>query len=142
MTTKLPPTLRRGRTVRVLNLNCLEASLDLGYGVSVVKNLVLEGVDTRGVPPARRSEAVHCLVLIAGGRDLIIHSADDTLRDGFIRARVFLDVVPQAPLPAGMCSPYGMDEVLVEVSMLYGWAATTGYDPSAVREAMKAVGRG
>lgn len=141
MSTKLPSRIYSGRTTRVLNLNCLEVDMALAFGVRVAKNLVLEGVDSHSVPPARRSEANHCLVIIAGGRDLLIHTDDDTTRDGFIKARVYLDAPLLGAMPAGVCQPYGIDEERVEVSLLYGWAASVGFDAARVRDAMRNVAR-
>ncbi len=139
METQLPSRIYRARATKVANLGLLEVDLNLGFGVRVGKNLILEGVDAKTIPQARRSDAMHCLVMIAGGRKLLVHTEDDTTRDGFIRARVYLDAVPRGMLPAGMCQPHGMEETKVEVSLLFGWAATTGFDVAQVRDVMRLV---
>lgn len=140
MPTKLPSRIYTGRTIRVLNLNCLEVDMALAFGIRVAKNLVLE-FDSHTVPGHRKSEAQHCLVLIAGGRDLLIHTDDDTTRDGFIRARVYVDAPVVGHVPAGVVQPYGIDEDRVDVAALYAWAGTAGFDPARVREAMRGVAR-
>jgi hypothetical protein len=119
----------------VVNLNCLEVAVSLNFGVQVCKNVVMEGVDPRAIPNAMRSDAQHCLVLLVGGKDLLVQTDDATL-DGHLKARVFLDT-PDQDLAWAAGFPDGLDRRYPEVATLYAWAGEQGYDPAAVRTALR-----
>lgn len=135
----LPPRLHRGRVIRIHNITCLEAKLSLGFGVDLTKNLVLEGIDARTIPASRRRDANHCLVVIAGGRDILAYASDDQRVDGFILARVYLDMVVPPGLDLPTSVPPGLSSPLVDVADLYTWAATTGFNAEQVRSRLKVL---
>ncbi len=137
MQTKLPSRLYNARTHRVIHPSCIEVELSLNFGITVSKNVMLEGGDTRKLDPEQHKKANHCLVLIVGGRNLLLHT-DDSLIDGHLHARVYLDA-QGATLPFGMYPPYGLSEDYPEVGALYAWAVGIGYDADEVRSLMRNV---
>lgn len=137
MPTQLPSRLYNAHVHKVLSPNCVDVEIDLNFGITLNKNIVLEGVDTRTLSDAARRAATHCLVLIVGGRDIIIHT-DDSLIDGHLKARVFLDV-SGCDLPIGMYTPFGLIDAFPEVSTIYTWAAENAFDADKVRSLMKCV---
>lgn len=142
MVTKLPSRLYRAHTVRVHKVNCVEVDLDLNFGATLRKHLILESVDPSSIPARQRADANHCMVLILGGQDLIVHT-DDSAIDGFLRARVYLDhAVPEGfAWPALTARPFGLDEHRAEVSMLYAWASAQGFDVAGLRAVLRTLMR-
>ncbi len=131
MPTNLPTKLYQARTVRVMNLNCVLVDLSLNFGVTISKNIVVEGIDGHAVPQARRHDAMHCLVLIVGGRDLLLHTDDSTL-DGYLKSRVYLDGTAPSYPDGTVAVPYGLDEPRIEVGLLWSWAQRNNFDPRAL----------
>ena len=58
--------LYTGKTVKVLSTNCIEVSLDLGFGLHLNKRIVLEGVNNRTIPKKLRNAAQHALIVLVG----------------------------------------------------------------------------
>lgn len=138
--TKLPTRLYQAHTNRVLNLNCVQVALDLNFGVTLQKNIIVEGIDGHAVPAAKRSDAMHCLVLLVGGRDLILHTDDSTI-DGFLKSRVFLEAAAPAAPDGTLAVPYGLSEPRMEVGLAWAWAARGGFDHRGLAALMREVPR-
>ena len=139
MSVRLPSRLHHARVVRVRSLNCLEVDLDLGFGISVMKRIVLEGVDYRGIPKALRSDAKHCLVVLLGGKRVVVHT-DQSKQDGFILGRVYLDERVYGK-PEGLTVPFGLTEPMLEVGAFYTWLAGKEFDVHLVKVAINGTGR-
>ena len=129
----LPSRLLRGRTVRVERLNCVEVNLDLDFGVSVKKRIIVEGVMPREVPRKLHSAAEHCMIVLLGGKRLLVHVADDAdKRDGIIVGRVYLAEKTYGD-PPGMRTPHGLDVLLLEVGEFFKHLATHKFDGDLVK---------
>ena len=137
---ELPPRLHRARTIRVQTFNCIEVDLELDYGVSIRKRIVLEGVDQGNVPKHLRKSAQHALIVLVGGKKLIIHVDNKNMSDGFIPGRVYLDERVYGA-PEGLVTPYGLDEELLEVSIFYLWLAKREFDIGHVKSALNGRAR-
>lgn len=137
----LPTRLYQARTVQVLNLNCVLVSLSLNFGISLQKNLVIEGIDGHSVPQHLRSDAKHCLVCIVGGRDLLVHTDASTL-DGFLKARVFLEEAAEGMPDGTLAVPYDTDQPRLEVGLMWRWAESRRFDPREVQRYMRLVAKG
>jgi hypothetical protein len=137
MPTQLPSRLYNAHVKRVINPSCVDVAITLNFGIVLNKNIILEGTDTHSLNDAAKKAATHCLVLILGGRDIIVHT-DDSLIDGHIKARVYIDQTACA-LPVGMLQPFGLYDLYPEVGTLYEWAAQNSFDADKVRALMKAV---
>ena len=137
--TPLPTRLLRGRTVRVMSPNLVEVELQLGFGVSIRKAVRLEGIDESSIPRHCARDAKHCLVVLLGGKHLLVHT--DVHRQGRILVgRVYLDArVYGAPI--GMEVPFGMDESRLDVSVFYDWLRGCRYDVGMVKAVLNGDGK-
>ncbi len=135
MKIELPPRLYLARTVRVHSFNCIEAELDLGYSVSVKKNIILEGVQSGSVPSAQRKDAKHALVVLLGGKHLVIHTGQQNVKDGFLPGRVYL-VEKVHGEPEGLATPYGLDIQLLEVGLFYPSLQRARFDIGFVKSVL------
>lgn len=134
MATQLPPRLYRAKTIRVHSLRCVEVAVDLTMGVSVRKNIILEGLSGKEEQNGKRSKAMHCLVVLLGGKNLIIH-ADGSENPRGILGRVYLDCVLKGsvPCPDALQVPYGLSDPMLEVGLFHRWLETVDYDVDAVK---------
>lgn len=117
----LPTRFYRARTVRIQSINCIEFQLDLNFGVSVKKHVVLEAVEKGEIPSRLRSDAMHVLVVLLGGKSALVQLEDDPGTDGYIRGRVYLDAGSERvdlSVP-GVEMPVGVDVPMLEVSTFY-----------------------
>ena len=122
-----------------MSLNSIEVELQLGFGVSIRKAVRLEGIDESGIPRRNASDAKHCLVVLLGGKHLLVHT--DAYRKGsMLVGRVYLDERVYGE-PVGMTVPFGMDEFRLDVSVFYDWLRTHGYDISVVKSVLNGNGK-
>lgn len=138
----LPPRLHHARTVRVQSFNCIEVDLELDYGVSIRKRIVLEGVQRSLVPEYRRKAATHALIVLVGGKNLIVHVETDNagkMTDGYIPGRVYLAEKVHGD-PEGMVIPYGLEDELLEVSLFYLWLMKHDFDMRLVKSVLNGKG--
>jgi hypothetical protein len=136
----LPTRLYEARTIRVLALNRILVDLSLGFGVRIQRSLQVEGIES-SVPSAQYQSALHCLVIVLGARDLLVHT-DDTMIDGHLKARVYL-ASPAENAPDGTVAlPYGMDEPRMEIGLMWQWLQRTGFDPRETGRRMHGVPKG
>jgi hypothetical protein len=126
--------LYAGRTVKVLSTNCIEVALDLGFGLHLNKRIVLEGIDNRSIPKKYRNAAQHALIILVGGKRLLVH-VDDTKQDGYLTGRVYLDEKVYGE-PVGMTIPFGRETPLLEVSEFYRWLGDVEFDLKEVKAAL------
>lgn len=136
MDIELPSRLYRARTVRVERLNCVEVSLDLDFGVAVKKRIIIEGITPREVPRKLHSAAEHCMIVLLGGKRLVIHVADAAdKRDGIIVGRVYLAERTFGD-PPGLRSPHGLDVKLLEVGEFFQHLAAHKFDGDQVKRVL------
>lgn len=138
---KLPSRLLDGHVIRVQTVNCVEVSLHLPFGISVVKSVLLEDVELKDVPPKLRQAAHHCLIVLLGGKDVVVHTSDENKRDGFVLGRVYLNERVYGA-PAGMAVPFGLDAPMLEVSAFYRWLSGVNYDITAVKAVLNGSNAG
>jgi len=129
---KLPPSLHHGKVIRVLSVNCLDVNVQLGFGVSIVRSFVLEGIEAKDIPPRLRSAANHCLIVLLGGKDVVVHTDDDEKRDGFLIGRVYLNEKVYGE-PPGLITPHSLDVPMLEVSAFYKSLAAREYNVMDVK---------
>ncbi len=131
MSTPLSTRLYNGRTFRVRSINCIEVELDLGFGITVKKSVLLEGIERGDIPKRLVSRAKHCLVVLLGGKPVLVHT-DDKRKDGHLYGRIFLDQKVFGE-PEGMVKPFGLDEEMLEVSTFYAWLKSKDFDIKLVK---------
>ena len=123
-----------GKVFRIRSVNCIEVDLDLGFGVSLRKPIVLEGVERGDVPSYFVRRAKHCLIVLLGGKRVYVY-LDSDHNEGHAFGRVFLDQ-PVHGDPVGLMKPDGLDRPLLEISTFYTWLRSTDYDIEAVKEVL------
>jgi hypothetical protein len=122
-----------------MSLNVLEVELQLGFGVSIRKAVRLEGIEERDIPRRNASDAKHCLVVLLGGKRLLVHT--DAHREGrTLVGRVYLDERVYGE-PVGMTIPFGLDESRLDVSTFYDWLRAHGYDINVVKSILNGNGK-
>jgi hypothetical protein len=138
---ELPPQLLRGRVTLIRSVNCIEVRLSLAFGVQFAKRIVLEGIDRNFVPDRSKRDAKKALVLLLGGKDVIVH-ADTTSQDGFTIGRVFFDEkIYGDPPPEAWVQPYNIDAHMLEVSLFYQWLRERDFDRAAVKAVLNGTGK-
>ncbi len=131
---QLPTRLYLARTVRVISFNALEVDIDLGFGVRTRRRVRVEGVDQLGVPAPMQRLAYHCLVVLVGGKRLLVQ-IDNPRMEGSILGRVFLDERVYHN-PEGMASVPGLDAERLEVGLYFNWLAGRKFDVTVVRRTL------
>jgi hypothetical protein len=137
MQIELPSRLIRARTVRVERLNCVDVNLDLDFGVQVKKRITLEGVMPKTVDTHKRDAAMHCMVVLLGGKNLLVHVPDGVdKRDGYIMGRVYLcDKVYGNP--PGLRCPFGLDTELLEVGEFFQYLNENGFNEEVLKRVLQ-----
>jgi hypothetical protein len=128
---QLPTRLFAGRVAKVHSTNCLEIDLDLGFGVVLRKRIVLEGIQSKDIHREHRRNAKHSLVLLVGGKNVIVHTDPDR-QDGYLVGRVYLNEKVYHD-PYGMTIPFGLDSKLLDVSEFFIWLKERGFDITTVK---------
>lgn len=114
---KLPPKLHEGHVLHIRSVNCVEINLFLDFNVSVVKKILLEGVEIKDILPQARQSANRCLIVLIGGKDVIVHT--NSCEDGeYTIGRIYLNERVYGT-PPGMYTPYGLDVPMLEISTFY-----------------------
>lgn len=126
--------LYHGRTIRVCSTDCIEADIDLGFGSHVHRRVLIEGLDRKAVQERMRSKAKHCLVVLLGGKRLVLQTAEPKV-EGMTLCRVFLDEQVYGE-PEGMCIPFGMRSEMLEVGTFMSWVGHCGFDIDDVKNVL------
>lgn len=127
--------LRPATVVRVHCANRVEFDLNLGLGVHIVKTFTLSGFNPKLVTDQNRQNAVHALVILLGGKDVLLDLDSD--RADVRNARVYLNEriygtpvgyvsnVPRLPRP------------ILDVPVFMEWLAGYSFDVALVREVVQ-----
>tara|TARA_R100001086_G_scaffold120987_1_gene62317 strand:- start:1866 stop:2285 length:420 start_codon:yes stop_codon:yes gene_type:complete len=111
--------------------NRIELSVDLGFGVHVNRVFLLADVRIDDIPQEHRQAAVHCLVVLIGGKSVLVEP--EHLRENCRFARIFLTSrVYGHPVGLVLESPI-FDRPVLDVGMFYQWLAGRDYDVAEVR---------
>jgi hypothetical protein len=132
------------KTIRVHSIGLVEVSLDLDFGVRLNKLISVSGMSAASVPERLRSSAMHCLVVLLGGKRLIVQPDPECRLDwGRLReleARLFLD-------ERVFGSPVGLTTNLVgdgsenlDVSMYFESLRDTNFSVDAVKNTLNRKG--
>lgn len=137
----------RARTVRVHSPNRIEVDLDLDFGSRLKRTFLIEGLVLNDVPEALRQDAKHCLVVLVGGKNLVVRpnprERDRWHRISDLHARVYLRDVDVHGEPVGYV-PGGVPESsgpVLEVGPYMSWLQSQGFDVERVKETMNGCPR-
>lgn len=128
----------RARTVCVQSANRIETELDLDFGIRLRRTFLLDGFEVHAAVGEARNRAKHCLVVLAGGRSLVVRP-DPRLRDRWhggvdLRARVFLcERVFGRPV-GYMQSVTEAQGPALELGPYMSWLASTDFDVEVVKD--------
>lgn len=118
--------------LRVCGCEGFEADIDLGFGVHVHRHVRLRRREDQYVYAGKGAEANHCLVVLVGGKQVLLHDACEEAR--WVVADVYL-TSPQARLP--QVSVAGSLGAFIDVHAAMCWAAGVGWDARKLREALR-----
>lgn len=135
----------RAKTVRVVSLRKIEALVDLDFGVQVQKTFVIDGLrEDLGVETEQSfSAAKHCMIVLLGGRKLVIRP-DPEARSAWhkldaIRASVYV-VGSFDDHPVGYVERLSeADGPALEVGPFVTWLSSQNFDIERVKEALNGV---
>jgi hypothetical protein len=131
------PRLYNARTVRVYSHDSIVADIDLGFGAHVHRRVFIAGVPAR-VQMGVKNEAYHCLVVLLGGKNLLLE-VSATPSDQPFCAKVYLDERVHGS-PVGMTCPSGAtvspDNLRLDVGAYYVWLGQRGYDLGVLKETL------
>lgn len=124
--------LRQARVVRVKSVNQIELTVDLGFGVSSTRAFTLDDIRVADVPEERRSDAVHCLVVLLGGKRVVVQPENFKPTAKF--ARIYLaEKIYGSPVGLVQHAP-GFDRSILDVSVFFQWLSGCNYSLEAVKE--------
>jgi len=126
----LLPRLHNAKTLRIVDPTTIEAELELGFGVKVHRKIKLEGIDQSIVPSYLKNKAQHVLVVLIGGKKIVVQAATNTI-DPLVRGRVYLDETVHGN-PVGMSCPPGAEREMLEVSEYIRWIAGKDFELNEV----------
>lgn len=133
-------TLFPARTVCVHAPNLIEATLDLGFGVSLTRIFRLDTVSTDGLDEEAYSRAKHCLVVLLGGKRLLVQPQDERTFKNPIEARIYLDEKTHGKLVGQTCGMSTSVDPVLEVGPYVNWLRARGFDLDDVKFALNGYG--
>lgn len=127
----LPTRVTEGLVVCVHGVNCIEVRLHVGFGISVTKRIIIEGIDWHRIPPKLRALAPKALVVLLGGKPVLVHTGPEA-RDGRIYGRVYLNVRTHDAPAEVLHVPHGCEQPLLEVGFFFQWLQARDFDIPAL----------
>jgi hypothetical protein len=106
--------------------------IELGFGVSVQKSIMVEGVTKPDVPAPYKDDAQRAMAVLLGGKRLLVMVSKHETTDGHVPGRVFLDEFA-VPDTAYMAVPYGCSEPRLELGMFVKWLAARAFSVEEVK---------
>lgn len=125
--------LYKAKVLHVDSLNSLSIDIDTGIdGVHIKRTVVLEGVFARDIPVPKQRDAMHCLVVLVGGKNIAVRLGEKYRADGAVIARVFLPQKVHGS-PPGIVTQEELPEPVLEVSTFYLSLLDNGFDTQRVK---------
>jgi hypothetical protein len=134
------------KTVRVHAVGVVEVSLDLDFGVRLNRLITLPDMESSTIPDTVKSNAMHCLVVLLGGKQLIVQpdpeSRSDWGKGQEINGRIYLDERVFGS-PVGLTTGVsGCRADVLDISPYFESLRECGFEVSAVKDTLnkKVVG--
>lgn len=112
----LPPVLCYGKVISVVDPFRLLVRIELTSEVDIKKVVTIEGIDPAGIAPNLREEAKRGLIIMCGGKDVIVHFNRDNV-DRMISRVYLLD--SKNILSPHLRDPTGTDTWLLDIGAFY-----------------------
>ena len=127
--------LRKAVVVRVHNLSRIECCLDLGFGVSLNHSFSMLGFDPKLVPDEQRREAVHALVVLIGGKNVLLEPESD--KPNVKSARIYLNERVYGTPVGYVANVPKLPRPILDVAMFMEWLSGVGFDAKRAREVIR-----
>lgn len=138
MTTDLPPRYIAG-TVHCVNKDgSFQGLLKLGWGVRFVTRVDIEGVNLRHLPRAQHDRAMHCLLVLLGGKDF--YALVPYVDGGPTLARVFVPTRVKGENAPTIVRVPGVPSLVLSVAEFFHNLAQSDYDVTLVKRALNGGG--
>lgn len=137
---RLPPRLLEGRVQRVSALGELDVLLDLGFGSHVRRYVRIEGWPGEQIPTALRNAAMHALIVLVGGKSVLVLVSASSEVSPAVLGRVYLMDKVSRPDPSWFVPPYGTETPMLEVACFMSWVARYNFDKGTVLAALNGPG--
>lgn len=132
--------LYSARTIRVHAPNLVEARVDLGFGVELTRLLRLDNVSTEGLDDDSRARATHCLVVLAGGKRLLVQIDDPSVYQHPLDCRVYLEERTHGRLVGHTAGLSPSVDPILELSPFMNWLGARGFNVDDVKLALNGNG--
>lgn len=130
-----PTRVVLGDVQRVHHLNALQVRLHTGFGQTLSKRVIIESIDQQAVPPAMRTQAKKAMIVLCGGKSVLVHT-DDSTGDGHILGRVYLnEKVFDAP-EGSVLVPHTLDQPMLEIGTFFQWMRDNEFDITALKNVL------
>lgn len=128
----LAEKLLPAKVVRVHSASRVELDVDLGFGVHISRTFQIEGIDQKAIPEAHISAAVHALVVLVGGKSVLLNP--ESTKPDARRGSVYLNERLHGT-PVGFVGDVpGLPRPILDVAMFFNWIAAQSFDVSLVRD--------
>lgn len=124
-----------GDVQRVHHLNALQVRLHTGFGQTLSKRVVIEGIDQKAIPPMLRTQAKKAMVVLCGGKSVLVHT-DDSSEDGHILGRVYLNEKTFDAPDGTLLTPHSLDRPMLEFGSFFRWLWDREFDIGALKEVL------
>lgn len=124
--------VKHGTTVRVHSVNRVEINLNLGFGSSLSRIFTIDGVVSADVVNDKKSDAVHCLVVLLGGKKVIVQPENEKATCTY--GRIFLNEKIHGS-PIGLVTNVErLDRPILDVTPFFHFLAQNDFDVKLVHE--------
>lgn len=128
------PRYLAGEVQRINADATVSALLDLGFNVHVQVKLTVEGLTFRGLTKPTYDMAMHCLLVLLGGKDFF--ALTPYIEGNTALARVFLAARVRDPHAPGLTTLDGVSQPVLEVATFMAYIAQNRYDVGLVKRAL------
>lgn len=128
-----------GRTVRVHAPTRIEVEVSLMFGVSIRRMFEIDSALPVDVDEAAFDKAMHCLVVLVGGKRLVVQPESDPngwAHSTLIPSRIYLAETTHGNLIGHTRGLPGYEMPLLELSPFMGWLQTRNFNIADVRAAL------
>jgi hypothetical protein len=127
----LPAQFYRGKTIRVLDCDCLLVNLRLNFDIQIIRRVLIEGVQKRNLNGRQQEAAKRALIVLTGKKRLLLQVAENCGYDRSILGRVYLAEDLGNPPEGCMGNPAGVP--MMEIGLFMSRIADSGFDIEVVK---------
>lgn len=127
------------KTIHIREIDLVEVDLSLGFGISVRREINVEGVNPNMVPRKDFEAANRCMIILLGGKNLIVQ-ADDSSSDRVVMGRVFLDEDVYGATDS-LLTPFGTNKKRLEVGNFFSEMVKHRFEAPFVRQILNGTSK-